>query len=164
MPEQTDQPLLSDEQINRLGIAHVDLYHGEAMRAQAGIERGTILPRGWSYMDGVFKARDIYEQARKQDKERIRELENERRWIPVAEALPEAGKLVMVWSPFDEHGCGGYGFDMIDENCDDGTTWQEHNSSYEHYVAVSGQVATIGPSETARYTHWQPLPEPPTKP
>lgn len=89
MPEQTDQPLLSDEQINRLGIAHVDLYHGEAMRAQAGIERGTILPRGWSYMDGVFKARDIYEQARKQDKERIRELQAFKDYVH--QRLDEAG-------------------------------------------------------------------------
>jgi hypothetical protein len=72
-----NKPLLSDDEVSRLGTLHVDLYHGEAMRAQVDISRDQIIPRGWSYMDGINKARYIYEEQLTKDRELIQTLVGE---------------------------------------------------------------------------------------
>lgn len=62
-------------------------------------------------------------------KERIAELEEAQRWIPVGERLPEVGKWVIVWMP-----------DKYDE------------VEYTHRME-NGEWADEG------VTHWMPLPE-----
>ncbi len=83
MPEQTDHPLLSDDETARL-----------TAREENDIFRGPQYRDG--FIRGMRVCRDIYEQARKQDKERIRELEEE--WIPVTEnCQPERNSTAIYW-------------------------------------------------------------------
>jgi len=85
-------------------------------------------------------------------------------WISVDERLPEVGILVLVYSP---NGPYNYpddiriDFDCIDPNDDDHASWLNHNEHYEHFCCVAKPEGSIGPSEKAPYTHWQPIPVPP---
>lgn len=90
-------------------------------------------------------------------------------WISVDERLPEVGVTVLVYEPFrhgeDWPGAVRISFDHI---CPDYEDWHDHCASYEHFMAVGGvnacgpDVTCTGPSEKAPYTHWMPLPPPPT--
>ncbi|NYA42945.1 DUF551 domain-containing protein [Serratia fonticola] len=87
-------------------------------------------------------------------------------WIPCAERMPVPGVVVLVYTPPQP---GDYpedvriGFDFIDPDGDDPTFWYEHGENYEHFCCVAGGMeGCTGPSEKAPYTHWQPLPAPPT--
>jgi hypothetical protein len=87
------------------------------------------------------------------------------RWVPVSERLPEAGELVMVYSPPTKDSWPdemNVGFDCIDPDVDDPGpyAWLNHNNHYEHYCAVACEGMT-GPREQAPYTHWMPLPPAP---
>jgi uncharacterized protein DUF551 len=86
-------------------------------------------------------------------------------WISVDERLPEAGVLVLVYTPPQN---GDYlddvriSFDCIDPESDDPTYWQAHGEDYEYFCCVAKPEGSIGPSEKAPYTHWTPIPPPPT--
>ena len=72
MPEHTDQPLLlSDEQIRSVPMHDIDTGELVALEEMS-----------------PYRVRDFYEQARKQDKERIRELEAQL----AGRSLPEQGE------------------------------------------------------------------------
>lgn len=85
-------------------------------------------------------------------------------WVSVDERLPEVGILVLVYSP---NGPYNYpddiriDFDCIDPNDDDHASWLNHNEHYEHFCCVAKPEGSVGPSEKAPYTHWQPIPAPP---
>lgn len=83
------------------------------------------------------------------------------RWIPVGEKMPEKGVTVLVWDPREDadHEPGST-MDALDPDSD-GYTWIEHSNSYEHYLACSGEVPSVGPPKEAPYTHWKPLPPSP---
>jgi hypothetical protein len=94
----------------------------------------------------------------------VREARNEAQWISVAERLPAVGELVLVYSPptkYDHPGDVRIGFDCIDPNDDDASSWLNHNEHYEHFCCVAKPEGSIGPSAEAPYTHWMPLPEAP---
>ena len=82
-------------------------------------------------------------------------------WISVRDRLPEADKLVLVYTPPQS---GDYPedirmeFDYIDQ---DSGAWFVHSEHYEHYCCVAkggSDISWSGPSEAAPYTHWMPLP------
>lgn len=87
-------------------------------------------------------------------------------WIPCAERMPAPGVVVLVYSPpqpGDYPGDVRIGFDFIDPDGDDPAFWYEHGQNYEHFSCVAGGLeGCTGPSEKAPYTHWQPIPTPPT--
>jgi hypothetical protein len=86
-------------------------------------------------------------------------------WISVDERLPATSELVLVYSPPTKHDHPGevnIGFDCIDPNDDDGTTWLNHNEHYEHFCCVAKPEGSIGPSADAPYTHRMPLPAAPS--
>jgi hypothetical protein len=77
--------------------------------------------------------------------ERITELEQERRWIPVSESKPKSGVPVLVWN-------GGLHTAFWFEQQDDtpfGGHWVWHPVRKNIYTFMLG------------VTHWQPLPQPP---
>lgn len=82
-------------------------------------------------------------------------------WKPI-ESAPK-GVLVMVYSPPQ---AGDYpdsvriAFDHIDIDSDD--YWVSHGEHYEHFCCIAKPEGSIGPKEKAPYTHWMPLPKPPT--
>lgn len=78
-------------------------------------------------------------------------------WISVADHLPEAGELVLVYSPptkYDHLGEVNITFDCIDPDADD-PSWLNHNEHYEHFCCVAKPEGSVGPSEHAPYTHWK---------
>lgn len=82
-------------------------------------------------------------------------------WISVDERLPEVGVLVLVYSPNGPHNYPDdirIDFDCIDPNDDDHGSWLNHNEHYEHFCCVAKPEGSVGPSEKAPYTHWQPIP------
>lgn len=84
-------------------------------------------------------------------------------WIKVADALPDANELVVVYTPpepGDDSDGGRYDFDFISDDYED---WYNHCEEYEHYMSVGLPTgcSVVGPSEKAPYTHWMPLPDPP---
>lgn len=77
--------------------------------------------------------------------QRIEELEQERRWIPVSESKPKSGVPVLVWN-------GGLHTAFWFEQQDDtpfGGHWVWHPVRKNIYTFMLG------------VTHWQPLPQPP---
>jgi hypothetical protein len=86
-------------------------------------------------------------------------------WISVEDRLPEVGLLVLVYTPSTKHDYTdsvNIGFDCIDQDDDDASSWLNHNEHYEHFCCVSKPEGSIGPSVDAPYTHWMPLPQPPS--
>ncbi|MBY6030016.1 DUF551 domain-containing protein [Halomonas sp. DP8Y7-1] len=85
-------------------------------------------------------------------------------WISVKDRLPEAEKLVVVYTPPQSGDCPEdirMEFDCIDQ---DSGLWFGHSEHYEHYCCVAKggcDISWSGPSEEAPYTHWMPLPAPP---
>lgn len=87
-------------------------------------------------------------------------------WISVDERLPDVGVPVLVYIPPgpDSHpGEVDIRFDFI---CPDYEYWHQHSEHYEHFLCVAkggADCPMTGPSEKAPYSHWMPLPPPPTK-
>ena len=81
------------------------------------------------------------------------------KWISVKDRLPEKGVPVLVFVPRKGDEEKYITIDLLDPDSD-GDIWYWHNDNYERYV-LAGPPGSIGPSEEAPYTHWQPLPEPP---
>ncbi len=85
-------------------------------------------------------------------------------WIKCIDRLPEAGKLVLVFSPNTKHDWPGtvkIDMDYIDPDCEE-PQWYGHAEHYEHFCCVAKPEGSIGPSPDAPYTHWAeipPLPE-----
>lgn len=90
-------------------------------------------------------------------------------WISVDDRLPDAGMLVLVYSPpqpGDWPDSIRIEFDFIDPDSD-GPIWHNHSEHYEHYSCVAKGGAGVewtGPSASAPYTHWMPLLAPPSTP
>lgn len=86
-------------------------------------------------------------------------------WIKCSERMPEAGVMVLVYTPPQPHDYPEdvrIEFDCIDPEAEDPSYWLNHGENYEHFCCVAkGDDCMTGPSEKAPYTHWQPLPEPP---
>lgn len=78
--------------------------------------------------------------------------------------MPDEGMEVRVWIPATDDEDAFDSIDHIEEG-----VWHHHYGAYEHYQAVGGANAgggdcyCTGPSEEAPYTHWMPLPQPPSK-
>jgi hypothetical protein len=88
-------------------------------------------------------------------------------WISVDDRMPDAGVLVVVYSPPTEYDWPGYdniSFDCIDPEDDDHATWKGHNEHYEHYCCVAKGEGSVGPSADAPYTLWAPIPKLPSSP
>ena len=82
-------------------------------------------------------------------------------WQPI-ETAPK-GQLLIVYSPPTKNDWPDsirIDFDLIDE--DEGDAWYYHTERYDHFCSVAGG-GMIGPSEKAPYTHWMPLPKPPSE-
>jgi hypothetical protein len=156
----------------------IEEAHGE--RVSKGTERTS--KRWLRIIDEVLKAgigkhlRQDVERMRRQIeqkiqyggtsklRERIAELEEAQRWVPVTERLPEPGLLVQVYSPpqpGDWPDTVRIDTDGIDPESED--YWVGHGEHYERYcmIAKGGDVEWTGPAEKAPYTHWKPMPKPP---
>lgn len=79
-------------------------------------------------------------------------------WQPI-ETAPRCGKAIRVgW--WDEHGEWNESIDFYSDG-----DWHNHQDYYNHYTCVrTPGIGMVGPSESAPYTHWMPLPEPPPEP
>lgn len=87
-------------------------------------------------------------------------------WIKCGDRLPEKGVVVMVYTPpqpGDWPDTVRIDFDSLDPDCDD-PYWSNHGDQYEHYscIAKDDDNSWSGPSESAPYTHWMPLPAAPS--
>ena len=83
------------------------------------------------------------------------------KWQPI-ETAPRDSAELLVYTPDD-----GDGARMDFDYREDGV-WALHAARYEEFMAVGGAGAAgpdcvcVGPSEKPAYTHWMPLPDPPT--
>ena len=77
-------------------------------------------------------------------------------WISVKDRLPVDESVVMVYTPAKGNYDESYDFDWYEDGC-----WIQHQDHYDHYIVVGGPKFGPGPSETAPYTHWMPIPPPP---
>ena len=75
-------------------------------------------------------------------RQRIRELEEAQRWIPVSERLPEVNKRVEIFGGFEQTTHIGYYREHAKQ-------WDSEDGGYWH-----GKNFGL-------ITHWRPLPEPP---
>ena len=98
--------------------------------------------------DTLVSFRDMSEKL----EARIRELEEERRWISVEERLPELGQVVALvhvdrwWATGRDEGVNCYDVGYL-------------NEFGEKYWSIRGERASM----VSAYTHWMPLPTPPSK-
>jgi len=77
----------------------------------------------------------------------IRHLEEQRRWIPVTEMLPEDDLYVLVYMLDGTTTCGYW----HDNDGDTASGW----------FVVTGRIDEYYPDKDGYITHWQPLPEGP---
>lgn len=139
-------------------------------RLRASIGMGAI--NGGSFERNVCEmqmreAADLIEQQQlriDELRQHITELEAQLpKRISVDDRLPEKGVLVLVFSPKqdgDWDDDGSIDFDFLDPDTDE-PSWYNHNGHYEHYCAVALPGGSVGPKESAPYTHWMPIPQPP---
>ena len=95
-----------------------------------GLHNGSTL----GHHSGLY---EVAADAMETQQKRIAELEEQQRWIPIAERLPKHGERVLV--------CVGAVFEAF---IDDEGKWQRY------YSAPLNEVL-------GKPTHWMPLPEPP---
>ena len=79
--------------------------------------------------------------------ETVHEIEDKRKWIPVTERLPDAGKKVLVFA---------YGYDTITARMCKKTESGYPVFECKGYDGIYREMAMAG-----RITHWMPIPEPP---
>ena len=105
MPEQTDQPLLSDSELRRV------INDRDVRTDDLG-------------MNIAMAVRDCYEQARKQDKER--------RWIPVTEnCQPERNSTAIYWHKgIDKDNPIRTGFPAVADEW----RWEDHGKRATHFL------------------------------
>lgn len=79
-------------------------------------------------------------------------------WISVKDRLPDENTSCLVYTPSEspeEPDC--INIEWFENDC-----WMDHENSYEHFRSCA-PAGSIGPPQDAPYTHWMPLPEPPTE-